>query len=537
MKTTGKFFRSLVMAILFFFFVAQLSLNAQNTLPDSVIFTGTKMDIGEKWRISGFPSPASFGHYTINSYFKEPDGTEHVAYVDNYKLYYLKSTDDGKNWSKEQILTSNEGDIRNCALTVDTAGKVFIGISVNNNLNYANPSGTAYGSEWYFDLYCVNNKTGSWAKETVNLHSGNYGALIEGLFVDADNNIHLLGNYYGWYSNGGTAWEWIRNAGSNTWGARGTIVQFTDAPVDRFIYDAYVIAHNQQGQVTLVLCRETTTTTLAKPRLFYVRYNGSSWQAPVVITDSIAVAWNRYDAVVDPDGHTYIAYLKKNKFNYPELKIIKDFEPPQAPVLNLAAGDTINYFRMHCNAEGLFTMYLYVNTKNPKTQLSFSKDALKWTDPITIPDEMKNYMSGIIVKTDTRRGYFTDYCKQVVAIAGPRSAQPYGPDTLMYGSIKLLETNVSVNAKPASPGYILKQNYPNPFSNETTIAWQLPEDSYVVLKIYDHTGREVRVLVDGEQEKGEHNVTLDASGLLSGIYFFQLQTPVSVETKKMIISR
>jgi len=87
------------------------------------------------------------------------------------------STDDGENWVKEQLITSHEGDIRNCALTVDTNGKVYIGITVNNNFNYSNPSATAYGSEWYFDLYCVNNETGSWVKELVSQHSGNSGAL------------------------------------------------------------------------------------------------------------------------------------------------------------------------------------------------------------------------------------------------------------------------------------------------------------------------------------------------------------------------
>jgi len=136
MKTTGNFLRGLMMAVLFSFFLVQSTVYAQTTLPDSLIFQGAKLDIGEKFRTSGFPSPASFLHYTINSYFKEPDGTEHLAYVDNYKLYYFKSTDDGKNWSKEQIITTLEGDIRSCALTVDTAGKVFIGITVNNNLNY-----------------------------------------------------------------------------------------------------------------------------------------------------------------------------------------------------------------------------------------------------------------------------------------------------------------------------------------------------------------------------------------------------------------
>jgi hypothetical protein len=538
MKTPGNYSKKiLTIAILFFFSAGRSFVNAQTTFSDSLIFHGTKLDIGEKFRTSGFPNPASFGHYTINSYFKEPDGTEHLAYVDNYKLYYFKSTDEGINWTKEQIITSHEGDIRNCALTVDTAGKVFIGITVNNNLNYSNPSATAYGSEWFFDLYCMNNKTGSWAKEPVSLHSSNFGALVEGLFVDAGNNVHILANYYGWYSNGGTSWEWIRSASSNTWGTTRTIVQFSDTPVDRFINDSYTIVPDQQGNVTLVMCRETTTTTISKPRLFYVRHNGTSWSAPVTITDSIAVAWNRFDALVDTAGNTIIAYMKKTALGVPELKIMKDFQPDQTASLNLTT-DTLYYFRMHCNAKGLFTMYLYLNNpsyKNYKICTVFSHDAVNWSIPVPTPDNLKNYLGGMIVKTDTRRGYFTDYCKQIIAIAGPRTALPYGPDTLLYGSIKLLETTLAVNAEPYSNKIILRQNYPNPFNTITSIQFTIPKNSFVTLQVFNAVGKQVATLVNEYKRSGKYELNFEASSLPSGLYFYTLQTGDFVKTRKMIL--
>lgn len=137
--------------------------------------------------------------------------------------------------------------------------------------------------------------------------------------------------------------------------------------------------------VTMVMCRETTNTSVSKPRLFYVKYNGTSWSAPVFITDSIAVAWNRFDACVDPGGITSILYLKNTKTSVPELKIIRIFNRlnrfrPSAPT------DTLIYFRLHCNSKGLFTMYLYLNrVKNTSTQVTFSHDAIHWSDPIQFP--------------------------------------------------------------------------------------------------------------------------------------------------------
>ncbi|MBI4810169.1 MAG: exo-alpha-sialidase, partial [Ignavibacteriales bacterium] len=312
-----KFLIHFVIIVLVFLSI-ELETKAQINLPDSLIFQGSQFDIGETWRTA---TATSFGHYTINSYFKEPDGTEHLAYVDNYKLFYFKSTDNGVSWSKEQIVTGHEGDIQNCALTVDTAGKVFIGITVHDLYNYANPTGITSTTQYFlFDVYCVNNKTGSWITELVGLHSSsNYGPQVAGLFVDTSNNVHFLANYYGWMSYGGTAWEWIRNSTSDTWGSRTTIVQFTDAGIDRFIYGTYTIVPDQFGNVTLVMCRYYPTNLT---RLFYVRYNGSTWSAPVNITDTVAVAWNRFDAIIDPAEHTYIAYFQNNAQGVPVLKVM-----------------------------------------------------------------------------------------------------------------------------------------------------------------------------------------------------------------------
>jgi hypothetical protein len=415
--------------------LAQSVLLAQSGLPDSLIFQGSQADVGETFRTG---TATSFGHFTVNAYFKEPGGIEHLAYVDNYKLFYFKSTDDGVSWSKEQIVTGHEGDIQNCALTVDTAGKVFIGITIHSLYNYANPTGITGGANYFlFDAYCLTNKSGSWVTELVGLHSAsNFGPKVSGLYADANNNIHFVANYYGWNSYGGTAWEWIRNSSTNVWGARTNIVQFTDMPVDRLIYDTYTIVPDQQGNVTIVMARNISATTTQKPRLFYVRHNGTSWSAPVTITDSIAVAWNRFDALVDPAGHTYIAYLQNDAQGLPVLKVMKDFQPAQTASINLAPNDTLNYIRMHCNSAGLFTMYLTIKNQNIHT--TFSNDAINWSDPIPTPDNLKNYMGGVIVRTDARQGYFTEYCKQMLGIAGPRATQPYGPDTLFYGSIRIL---------------------------------------------------------------------------------------------------
>jgi len=85
--------------------------------------------------------------------------------------------------------------------------------------------------------------------------------------------------------------------------------------------------------------------------------------------------------------------------------------------------------------------------------------------------------------------------------------------------------------------YALEQNYPNPFNPTTTIRYSLKELGKVSLRVYDVMGREVKVLVDGVQGAGEYSVVMDATGLSSGVYVYQLRAGGFVFTKKMMLVR
>jgi len=67
-------------------------------------------------------------------------------------------------------------------------------------------------------------------------------------------------------------------------------------------------------------------------------------------------------------------------------------------------------------------------------------------------------------------------------------------------------------------------SYPNPFSDYTTLEYELEHEVTVKLSIYNHLGQRVAVLVDGEQAAGKHQVQWNAEGLPTGIYYCQLST-------------
>jgi hypothetical protein len=83
--------------------------------------------------------------------------------------------------------------------------------------------------------------------------------------------------------------------------------------------------------------------------------------------------------------------------------------------------------------------------------------------------------------------------------------------------------------------YALEQNYPNPFNPTTTIRYSLKETGKVSVRVYDVMGREVKVLVDGVQGAGEYSVVMDAMGLSSGVYVYQLRAGGYVFTRKMML--
>jgi hypothetical protein len=71
--------------------------------------------------------------------------------------------------------------------------------------------------------------------------------------------------------------------------------------------------------------------------------------------------------------------------------------------------------------------------------------------------------------------------------------------------------------------YALYQNYPNPFNSSTTISFDLPEPSFVTLKVYNMLGQEVTTLIsEKEYAAGTQTIRWNASDVSSGIYFYRL---------------
>ncbi len=85
--------------------------------------------------------------------------------------------------------------------------------------------------------------------------------------------------------------------------------------------------------------------------------------------------------------------------------------------------------------------------------------------------------------------------------------------------------------------YQLQQNYPNPFNPSSKIRYDLPKSSFVKISVYDILGKEIAILVNEEKNSGSYEVTFDANGLASGIYFYTIRTKEFSQSRKMILLR
>lgn len=86
-----------------------------------------------------------------------------------------------------------------------------------------------------------------------------------------------------------------------------------------------------------------------------------------------------------------------------------------------------------------------------------------------------------------------------------------------------------------NPTFKLKQNYPNPFDQRTTIEFSLEEDAKVSLNIYNFNGSLIKTLVSTYLPEGEHSYSWNAENMASGLYFYSIDVDGYTGMKKMII--
>ena len=178
--------------------------------------------------------------------------------------------------------------------------------------------------------------------------------------------------------------------------------------------------------------------------------------------------------------------------------------------MGVIENEKFNLIQMQVSQSGAFSIFILGETSY------VSNDMLNWI-PISTPGEVISAAltsSELFIATEATKADFNStsgiYRQPVSWIL---TALPENE----------LETHVS-----------LKQNYPNPFSNFTTVTYSLSEEQLVDIRVLDLLGREVKMLVNSVQKVGNHEVILDATNMLSGMYMVVLRSEKSTATIKIM---
>ena len=115
-----------------------------------------------------------------------------------------------------------------------------------------------------------------------------------------------------------------------------------------------------------------------------------------------------------------------------------------------------------------------------------------------------------------------------------------GTDTVQSGeswsfSIEIVNSTEPENVLPQES--TLEQNYPNPFNPNTTIKYTIPKGGFVRLSVYNLLGQLLTIVNEGTQGAGTYEVDFKSGDIPSGIYFYRIEAPGFVETRKMVIAK
>jgi hypothetical protein len=129
-----------------------------------------------------------------------------------------------------------------------------------------------------------------------------------------------------------------------------------------------------------------------------------------------------------------------------------------------------------------------------------------------------------VISEDTVYLYLTDGLRGDYDITADGTIiEPGGPVMVAIS----IETNIL-------PGFSLRSNYPNPFTNQTNIAFSTYRMSEIVIEVFDLTGRIVCTLLNEPVTEGRHVINWDAAGLNNGIYILKMRSGAQSVSRKII---
>ena len=187
-----------------------------------------------------------------------------------------------------------------------------------------------------------------------------------------------------------------------------------------------------------------------------------------------------------------------------------------APVATAATNITTTGFTANWNAStGATNYWVDVSTTD-----DFSNVLASYNNK-----SVGNVTTHIIISLTPNTTYYFRVCA-----SNSSSTSPYSNTITVTTNVTGVDDLLNLPTR-----FDLSQNYPNPFNPTTTIKYQIPEETFVGIKVYNLLGSEVTTLVNEMRTVGTYEVKFNASQLTSGIYIYKIQAGQFSQMKKMVL--
>jgi photosystem II stability/assembly factor-like uncharacterized protein len=521
-------------------------------------------DDGESWgKIN-----VSFSNTPVNTIYLDDEGNLYAA---NSIVKLVKSSDNGDTWEN---ISNNVGspigsilkDLND--LYVGTSHGIFKssnnGVSWFNYSNgiisgrisgFANCGGTIVATTFGNGLYVLNKNTNEWESKVEGIDA----TIISDMVIDSNDDVIVGIDGMGIYKGTGDdtfIWE-LKNDGLDN-----AFVNTLAISKNEYSYE-YLYAGTDEG--------EYKSTNMGE--------NWLSFNSPCYfITKGICVndlgsifSWTNCGVFRTTDDGISWELMNSNYWGSGEIFSIAA-DPNQRNVYVSAEYD---FFRTTDNGDswtnlgytGGYAVRIGINCKGVIYVLRRSGEILRSTNfgnsfqtinnnlpieytflkDIDFNSDDEIYLAtknGLYVSANDGNDWYlmdeSNVSKNINLLNFDSEDRLYAGSTVsgVYRSIDLL-VNI-IDDYITATKYFLSQNYPNPFNPLTKIKYQIPEFSYVTIKVYDVLGNEIATLINEEKPAGSYEVEFsvgrDSSpDIATGIYFYRINAGAFVETKKMIL--
>ena len=298
------------------------------------------------------------------------------------------------------------------------------------------------------------------------------------------------------------------------------------------VYSNYYKFHHEPGNIEFFICDEDNYQNFLKEtpfKAFTIRGDSSTDKISFMFptNDKWYMVFSNYDQVhcsqiSDINARLYIDQ------NTIDIKLMS--------FLARACKDGIEvYWEAERGIKGLVGWNLYRQTSSPEKKPLLG-DALIPGDALTIdmaPSLVWHKLNRDIITGESPYTFLDTHIEEGETYLYKLEAV-LDDDVMEFGPI-------SCDAGEGVPTtYTLAQNYPNPFTDSTTICYDLPNDTYITLKVYNIAGQLVGNLVDGLIEAGSHQVVWDGRDLngrllANGVYIYRLDAEGFSSAKRMVL--